>query len=198
MYSLGNESGNSPRRPGRWTAVGPIVLAVVFLVALVMAANGNDVLGWVIAVIAFGWLVLATVVYIGVHKAARFGADQVRQAQSSLARATGKTGAGTRLLDDGAGGVRDLKIDHSFKIIQVQARVIEEALGAENAPAGSPAAETGPASAGRAAVERALETILITAHNGRGMVRPEQDSGSPRASTAGPDDDGPVTGVVID
>ncbi len=71
MYSLGTDS-KSPRRPGRWAAVGPIVLAVVFLVALVLAANGNDVLGWIIAAVAFGWLALATFVYIGVHKAARF------------------------------------------------------------------------------------------------------------------------------
>lgn len=193
MYSLGTDS-KSPRRPGRWAAVGPIVLAVVFLVALVLAANGNDVLGWIIAAVAFGWLALATFVYIGVHKAARFGADQVRQAQAHLARAGGAgvdggRSGGTQLVDDGSAGIRDLKIDHSFKIIEVQARVIEEALTAGEA-------------AGSGTLERALETIRITAHNGRGMLRPE--AGDPPAGPGasgpegpGPDDGGPVTGVII-
>ncbi|HEV7167535.1 MAG TPA: hypothetical protein VIG41_08600 [Micrococcaceae bacterium] len=190
MYSLGTDSSNSPRRPGRWAAVGPIVLAVVFLVALVFAANGNDVLGWIIAVIAFGWLALATIVYIGVHKAARFGADQVRQAQAHLARAGGSVAAGkgdpggTRLVDGGSDGIRDLKIDHSFKIIQVQAGVIEEALGLM-------------APEDRETVDRALETIRITAHNGRGMLRPDGAPGPSQPGTPGPDDDGPVTGVVV-
>ena len=188
MYSLGTDSKSS-RRPGRWAAVGPIVLALVFLVALVVAANGNDVLGWIIAAVAFGWLALATFVYIGVHKAARFGADQVRQAQAHLARAGGSgsgggRSGGTQLVDDGSAGIRDLKIDHSFKIIQVQARVIEEALAAGEA-------------AGSGTLERALETIRITAHNGRGMVRPEGGGTEAGPDVPGRDDGGPVTGVII-
>jgi hypothetical protein len=170
---------SSPRkksgRPTRWAGTGTVVLALVFLVALVFAANHNDVLGWVLAVTAFGWLVLSTVVYIGVHKAAQFGASQVRQAQASLASATGSVtssrgrsgaSAGTTVVEEApSSGVRDIKLEHSFKIIEVQARVITEGLAAGEA--------------GRERVERALETIAITASNGRGMLRPDADDAVP-------------------
>lgn len=198
MYPLGTDSGKT-RRPGKWAAVGPIVLAAVFLLALVMAANHNDVLGWVIAVIAFGWLVLATFVYIGVHKAASFGADQVRAAQAHLAAAGSARpdgggpagGAGTRLVNEGPSSVRDLKLDHSFKIIQVQAGVLEEGLG------------RGGSLTDRDKVDRALETIRITAHNGRGMIGAQNAPGTSGATSGRTDgsagDDGePVSGVVID
>ncbi len=184
MYSLGNDGGRSPQRASRWTGTGTIVLALVFLVALVFAANSNDVLGWFIAAVALGWLALSTFVYIGMHKAARFGAEQVRRAQSTLAGVNGaggppapagKKARGTALIDDGSAGIRDLKLDHSFKIIQVQAGLIEEQLGRG----------TG---ADSAAMMRALETISITAHNGRGMV----------SNSGGSDDGGPVSGVVLD
>lgn len=187
MHPLG--SSTPSRSPGRWAAVGPVMLAVVFLVALVLAANHNDVLGWVIAVIAFGWLVLATLSYIGLYKVARFGAAQVRQAQSHLAAARGGStvaDGGTRLVETGADSVRDLKLDHSFKIIEVQAKVI-----ADHLKEGDPGQ-----------VERALETIVITASNGRGMLGAKE--GRPQSSgTTFPNDgspspeDGPITGTVI-
>jgi hypothetical protein len=174
MYSLGTSRKKSGR-PTRWAGTGTVVLALVFLVALVFAANNNDVLGWVLAVTAFGWLVLSTVVYIGVYKAAKFGASQVRQAQASLATATGAGGsaggrtgatAGTTVIDETpSSGVRDIKLEHSFKIIEVQARVIAEGLAAGDA--------------GRDRVERALETISITASNGRGMLKPDADNAVP-------------------
>ncbi|HEY8295658.1 MAG TPA: hypothetical protein VIG41_09995 [Micrococcaceae bacterium] len=182
MYSFGSHP-SSPRRPGRWAAVGPLVLALVFLVALVLAANNNTVLGWVIAVIAFGWLALATLSYIGLYKVARFGASQVRQAQSHLAKASGGTArpdgsdGGTRLVAESGGGVRDLKLDHSFKIIQVQVSVI-----ADNLAAGD-----------REQVDRALETIGITAANARGLLG---SGGAGDGSGAGPDE-GPIAGTVI-
>ncbi len=184
MYSLGKDSRPGPQRPGKWAGTGTIVLALVFLVALVFAANSNDVLGWFIAVVAVGWLILSTFVYIGVHKAARFGAEQVRLAQSTLAGvnsaggspASARTGPrGTTLIDDGSAGIRDLKLEHSFKIIQVQAGVIEEQLGR-----GTGADAT--------TVAQALETITITAHNGQGMVK----------SSGGTDDGGSVSGIVLD
>ncbi len=183
MYSLGSSSTGQPRRPGRWAAVGPIVLAVVFLVALVLAADHNDVLGWVIAIIAFGWLVLATLSYVGLYKIARFGADQVRTAQSHLAQGSARGGnATTTLVSDGGDTMRDLKLEHSFKIIEVQAKVIEDNL----------------ASADAEQVRRALETITITAHNGRGMLKPESASSTPNAGSKPSDvDDGPIAGTVI-
>lgn len=52
---------------------------------------------------------------------------------------------------------RNLKLDHSFKIVQVQARVIKQEL------AKGQEADT-------EMVDRALETLEITAHNGRDML----------------------------
>lgn len=173
MSSLGPRSV-STARPGKFTGLGTIALAVVFLVALVFAANNNTVLGWFLAAVALGWLALSTFVYIGVRKAAAFGADQVRRAQAQLAGAASGRGepAATRLVsDDGADErrrVRDMKLDHSFKIIQVQLGVIADSRGKDQ--------ET---------VDRALETIAITAHNGRSMIDPDRG-------------EEPVSGVVLD
>ncbi|WP_026819212.1 hypothetical protein [Arthrobacter castelli] len=163
---------------GRGSGLGMAVIAVVFLVALVFAANQNDVIGWIIALVAFGWLLLATFIVVSIRRAAKFGADQVRQAQDNMRSASGQapssssSGHGsTRLVQDqpaaGANAMRDQKLDHSFKIIQVQARVVEENLGKD-----------------ADAVSRALETINITAHNGKGLL--------------GGDDGGPISGKVVD
>ncbi len=194
MYSLGKDNRPSRQRPGKWTGLGTVVLALVFLVALVFAANQNDVLGWFIAAVALGWLILSTFVYIGVHKAASFGAEQVRRAQSTLAGASpgsataaGNTARGTTLIDDGSAGVRDRKLEHSFKIIAVQSGLIGEQLrhGSE---------------ADTAAMSRALETIAITAHNGQGMLRADGgvDGSAPGRKQDGSDDGGTVSGVVVD
>ncbi|WP_394941647.1 hypothetical protein [Psychromicrobium sp. YIM B11713] len=172
--STANDSAGTKRRPGRWAAIGPIVLAVVFLVALVMAANNNTVLGWFIVVVALAWLILATLVYIGVYRAARFGADQLRRAQSTLQKSRSEE-ASTHLVDGApSDGIRDMKLDHSFKIVQVQAKVIADQLAQGKDPE---------------AIARALETIQITAHNGRDIlgVNKKDDPGSES-----------VTGVVID
>lgn len=161
---LATSATGGGRRPGRWAAVGPMILALVFLVALVLAANNNTVIGWFIAVIALAWLVLATLVYIGVYKAARFGASQISRAQQHLIQQSRQQGTGTRLLDDAAprNGVRDVKLDHSFKIVQVQARIIAEEL--------SGTAAAGLQAPARENIARALETIQTTAHNGRDML----------------------------
>lgn len=190
MFSLGSQQ-TSGKRPGRLAAVGPLILAAVFLVALVLAANNNTVLGWFIAVIALAWLVLAIFVYIGVYKAARFGAEQVRRATSGLQRDPQADDAGTRLVAESApsNGVRDMKLDHSFKIIQVQAGEISKAL----ANAGADGSMTG---AGRENIERALETIQITAHNGRDMIGPADGKNGKGRGNDSPDE--PVTGVVVE
>ncbi|MHA7270916.1 hypothetical protein [Arthrobacter sp. HLT1-20] len=209
MTSLGT---GKMSKPSKYTGVGTIVLALVFLVALVVAANNSTVLGWIIAAIAFGWLVLSTVVYIGVHKAAAFGARQVALAQAQMAQANSAKApadGGTHLVSDDAGSrqatkARDLKLDHSFKIINVQIGVVNEYLGKDPEM-----------------VARALETIDITAANGRGMINPNWEAqeakmdaamakknaerrgassttaGATSAKPAGEDDE-PVTGVIID
>lgn len=195
-------------KPGKFTGVGTIVLAAVFLVALVFAANNSTVLGWIIAAIAFGWLVLSTFVYIGVHKAAAFGARQVALAQAQMAQqnsANAPSDGGTRLVSQDSGSrtaekARNLKLDHSFKIINVQVGVVKEYLGKDPEM-----------------VARALETIEITAANGRGMINPDWEEQEAKmdaamakknaaraeeAKTAGSatanDGDEPVIGTVID
>lgn len=200
-------------KPGKFTGMGTIVLALVFLVALVFAANNSTVLGWVIAVIAFGWLVLSTVVYIGVHKAAAFGARQVHLAQAQMAQqnsANAPSDGGTRLVSQESGSrsaekARELKLDHSFKIINVQTGVVREYLGKD-----------------ADMVARALDTIDITAANGRGMINPNWEAqeakmdaamakkNAERQAAAGKQDpasghetdgkgtgDDPVSGVII-
>ncbi len=47
------------------------VVIIAFLVAVIFAANQNDVVGWVVAVVAFGWLALATFVVLSIRKAAQ-------------------------------------------------------------------------------------------------------------------------------
>ena len=200
-------------KPSKFSGVGTIVLAIVFLVALVFAANNSTVLGWIIAAIAFGWLVLSTVVYIGVHKAAAFGARQVALAQAQMAQqnsANAPADGGTRLVSQDSGSrsaakARDLKLDHSFKIINVQIGVVNEYLGKDPEM-----------------VARALETIDITAANGRGMINPDWEAqeakmdaamakknaeraghrqpATPRQAPARltATDDEPVSGVIID
>ncbi len=204
-------------KPGKFTGVGTIVLAAVFLVALVFAANNSTVLGWIIAAIAFGWLVLSTFVYIGVHKAAAFGARQVALAQAQMAQhnsANAPADGGTRLVSQDSGSrtaekAREMKLDHSFKIISVQVGVVNEYLGKD-----------------AAMVARALDTIDITATNGRGMINPDWEAqeakmdaamarknaerqaenaaagaqaGPTEATTASADEgDEPVSGTIID
>ncbi|MGA7205118.1 MAG: hypothetical protein WBX27_10860, partial [Specibacter sp.] len=164
MTSLGT---GKMSKPSKFTGLGTIVLAIVFLVAIVFAANNSTVLGWVIAAIAFGWLALSTAVYIGVHKAAAFGARQVALAQAQMAQANSAhapADGGTTLVSDDDGSrsaakARELKLDHSFKIISVQIGVVNEYLGKDDAM-----------------VARALETIDITARNGRGMINPNWEA----------------------
>ena len=195
-------------KPGKFTGVGTIVLAAVFLVALVFAANNNTVLGWIIAAIALGWLVLSTFVYIGVHKAAAFGARQVALAQAQLAQQAGAhapADGGTRLVSQDSGSrtaqnAREMKLDHSFKIINVQVGVVNEYLGKDPEM-----------------VARALDTIDITAANGRGMINPDwqaqeakmdaamarknagRQAGNAQGTKGTTTDDGddPVSGVII-
>lgn len=190
-------------KPSKFSGLGTIVLAIVFLVALVFAANNSTVLGWIIAVIALGWLVLSTFVYIGVHKAAAFGARQVALAQAQMAQqnsGNAPSDGGTRLVSQDSGSrtaekARDMKLDHSFKIITVQVGVVNEYLGKDPEM-----------------VARALETIEITATNGRGMINPNWEAqeakmdaamdrkNAERAQAAQGTDSGdePVSGVIID
>jgi hypothetical protein len=187
MRSLGNPSTPSARTKGgfsmfRISGPGLMVLVTAFVVAVLFAANQNDVVGWVVAVIAGFWLALAAFVVFSIQRAAKKAGAKFSEAQSAFNTATGRAPApasadhgGTRVIHERseADEVRDLKLDHSFKIVQVQVRVVEE----ERAKG---------AAANQDTINRALETIEITATNARDMIKSSGGSGEP------------VTGTVID
>lgn len=190
MQSLGN-SASSPSASNaatgkfsmfRISGPGLLVFIIAFVVAVIFAANQNDVVGWIVAIIAGFWLALASFVVFSIQKAAKKAGARLNEAQNAFNAAAGRapssvsTDAGsTRLVTvrREADEVRDLKLDHSFKIVQVQVRVVEQ----ERAKGESANQDT---------IHRALETIEITATNARDMIK----------SSGG--DDEPVTGTIID
>jgi hypothetical protein len=185
MQSLGSsKSSSKPARGGfsmfRISGPGLMVLVTAFVVAVIFAANQNDVVGWVVAIIAFFWLALASFVVFSIQKAAKKAGAKLTEAQNAFTTAAGRgpyaaaDQGGTRVVAERsqAEEVRDLKLDHSFKIVQVQIRVVEE----ERAKG---------AAANQDTINRALETIEITATNARDMIK---SSGSGE----------PVTGTIID
>lgn len=163
----------------RISGPGLLVLVTAFIVAVIFAANQNDVVGWVVAVIALFWLLLASFVVFSIQKAAKKAGAKLTEAQNAF---TGRgpsssplNQGGTRVVAERseADEVRDLKLDHSFKIVQVQVRVIED----ERAKGAAASQDT---------INRALETIEITATNARDMIKSSGASGEP------------VTGTIID
>ncbi|MBV1779115.1 hypothetical protein KRR55_08320 [Paeniglutamicibacter sp. ABSL32-1] len=148
------------------------VMVTVFLVAVVFAANQNDVIGWLVVVISLGWLLLSAFLVFGLRRGAAKMTSQLKAATAAAAtRGQGAPSAGTVVMDEATRN-RDLKLDHSFKIIQVQTQVVNEYR-----------VQDGEEAAGM--VDRALETIEITASNARDMMKP-----SGRGE--------PMTGEVID
>lgn len=140
----------------RGTSIVFAVMITVLLVALVFAANQNDIIGWILVVIAGGWLLLATVVVTVFRRGAKKFGDAVDSARADVAAQRAGSQQGTVVVDEDT-HARNMKLDHSFKIVQVQTRVIKQELakGAE---------------ADHEMVERAMETVEITAHNGRDML----------------------------
>ena len=166
----------------RISGPGLMVLVTAFVVAVIFAANQNDVVGWVVAIIAAFWLALALFVVFSIQKAARKAGAKLSEAHDAFNTAAGRAPShasadhgGTRVIYErtDADEVRDLKLDHSFKIVQVQVRVVEE----ERAKG---------AAANQDTINRALETIEITATNARDMIKSSGGNGEP------------VTGTVID
>ena len=105
------------------------------------------------------WVVLM------VRKAARFGRRQVDEAREQLRTGTGR--APTVTGSAAAGSMRDEKLSHSFQIVLVQSKVVKQEL------AGLPTEGVD-----REALDRALETIDITAGNGMSMLREEPLGGT--------------------
>ncbi|MHA7263628.1 hypothetical protein ACX80W_10545 [Arthrobacter sp. TMN-37] len=162
MQSLGSTGKPAGRGISiRMGTAGMAIMFVVFLVAVVFAANENDVVGWLVVLISLGWLLIFSYVVLTLRGAARKAAGRLTEAQQGFA---GGRGAAT---PDEATRTRDLKLDHSFKIVQVQVGVVREYLGRDEGM-----------------VERALETIEITSHNARSMMK-----------KAG---DGPVEGTIVE
>nr|WP_028281038.1 hypothetical protein [Arthrobacter sp. H5] len=162
MQPLGNTA--KPERKGlslRMGSVGMAIMLVVFLVAVVFASNQNDVVGWLVVIVSLGWLLIFSFVVFSLRSAARKAGARINEFNRTTG---GGTGTGTYATDNSA---RDLKLDHSFKIVQVQVRVVRDNLGQD-----------------QDMVDRALETIEITSHNARSMMKRN-------------DDDGPVEGTVV-
>lgn len=162
MQSLGSNG----RPPGRGVSMrmgsaGMAVMLVVFLVAVVFAANQNDVIGWLVVIISLGWLLIFSYVVFSLRSAASRAATHF-QSHGGFG-GTGTAQASPAAVDR----ARDVKLDHSFKIVQVQVGVVREYLGKDEGM-----------------VERALETIEITSHNARSMMK----------GSSG----GPVEGTVVD
>jgi hypothetical protein len=181
-HSATSTSARGPFKGFRIGGLGMTVVIIAFLVAVIFAANQNDVVGWVVAVVSFGWLALATFVVFSIQRAAKRAGAKLTEAQNAFAAASGRAPSsssadhgGTRVVSERsqADDVRDLKLDHSFKIVQVQVRVVDE----ERAKG---------AGANQDTINRALETIAITATNGRDMIK----------SSGGSDE--PVAGTIID
>ncbi|WP_427133362.1 hypothetical protein [Pseudarthrobacter sp. S9] len=187
MRSLGNPNSTSNPAKARFSMLrisgpGMTVFIIAFVVAVIFAANQNDVVGWVVAIIAAFWLALASFVVFSIQRAARKAGAKLAEAQNAFNAATGRAPSSgsvdhgnTRVVSDRreADGVRDMKLDHSFKIVQVQVHVVEQ----ERAKGDASDQET---------IRRALETIEITATNARDMIK----------SSGGTDE--PVSGTIID
>jgi hypothetical protein len=160
MQTLGNNGRPAGRGVTmRMGSTGVAVMLVVFLVAVVFAANQNDVIGWLVVIISLGWLLVFSFVVFSLRSAARNAAARLQ--------ANGAFGAQGAASPAAADRARDLKLDHSFKIVQVQVGVVREYLGRDEGM-----------------VERALETIEITSHNARSMMKGSSE--------------GPVEGTVVD
>lgn len=161
MQSLGSNGRPAGRGLSmRMGSAGMAVMLVVFLVAVVFAANQNDVVGWLVVIISLGWLLIFGFVVFSLRSAARKAAARLQGS------GFGGSGQGSTA-PTAADRARDMKLDHSFKIVQVQVGVVREYLGKDEGM-----------------VERALETIEITSHNARSMMK---------GST-----EGPVEGTVVD
>ncbi|GAA1825346.1 hypothetical protein [Nesterenkonia flava] len=186
--SLPSGADRALRNAGRrGTGIVFAVMITVLLVALVFAANQNDIIGWIIVVIAGGWLLLAAIVVLTFRRGARKIGDAVDSARAdAAARRAGET-PGAVVVDEDS-HARNLKLDHSFKIVQVQVRVIQQEVQKGG-------------QADQEMVDRALETMEITAHNGRDMLadlvgRTKKTDDAP-SGESGTDDDGTIAGDVV-
>jgi len=155
MEPLGSSAKQGKKVTLNASTLAMSVMVIVLLVAVVFAANSNEIVGWFVVVISAGWLLLAAFMMFGLKRGAEKINNSLREA---TAAATPRAQSGTVVVDEST-SQRDMKLDHSFKIVQVQARVVSEQREAK-----------GPES--EAMIDRALETIQMTAANARDMIKP--------------------------
>ena len=173
----------------RGTGIAFAVMITVLLVALLFAANENDIIGWLLVIIAAGWLLLATIMVLTFRRGAKKIGDAVDSARAEVAGHRSDSSSGTVVIDEDT-HARNLKLDHSFKIVQVQVSVVQQELGKGQ-------------SADHEMVERALETTQMTAHNGRDMLadlvgRQKKSTETSSDTNSDTDDDGgTITGDVV-
>ncbi|MGO1523474.1 MAG: hypothetical protein ACTHV8_07265 [Nesterenkonia sp.] len=165
----------------RGTGIAFAVMITVLLVALLFAANQNDIIGWILVAIAAGWLLLATILVLTFRRGARKFGDAVDSARAGAA-AQHSDNSGAAVVVDEDTHARNLKLDHSFKIVQVQVRVIQQ----EMAKGTDADAEM---------IDRSLETTESTAHNGRDMLA--DLVGREKKSTDTDDDGGTIAGDIV-
>lgn len=140
------------------TVIGMAVMVLIFVFAVISAANEQSVLGWILAAIALGWLALAAYALFLVRGTLRFGKNAVRKLQSDLEDAQMRApSSGTSTVPE-ADAMRDQKLAHSFQIVLVQNKVLKEELAKGD-------------QADQEVVDRAIDTINFTAKNGMGMVQ---------------------------
>lgn len=145
------------RRGLRLSNVVLLIVVIAFIVAVIFAANQNDIIGWMIVAIAGGWLILSTASLIMVRRGARAVHKTAQDFNSNIAAAS----AGGTVVDT-TDPMRDTKVDHSLKIVEVQKRVITDELA------------KGINEADIEMIDRALDTIEMTAHNARDMINPDR------------------------
>ena len=144
---------NGPRR----AIVGPLAVGAIVVrlfVSVLFAANQNEVVGWIVAFLIAAWLIFAIVALVVIRRGARAVGKKWDDTNANLAARTSGTTVG--VIDEEERN-HELKLDHSFKIIQVQHGQVIKYLGQED-------------ESSRDQVNRALETIQITATNARDMI----------------------------
>ncbi|MFY9677126.1 hypothetical protein [Glutamicibacter protophormiae] len=155
MEPLGSSAKQGRKITLNASTLAMSVMVIVLLVAVIFAANSNEIVGWFVVVISAGWLLLAGFMMFGLKRGAKKINESLREATVA---ATPRAQAGAVVVDE-ATSQRDMKLDHSFKIVQVQARVISEQRELK-----TPESEE--------MIDRALDTIQMTAGNARDMIKP--------------------------
>lgn len=162
--STSTPSGQAPRRSGVGL-VATAAIVVLLFVAVLFAANQNQVVGWIVAALIAGWLIFAIVALVVIRRGARAVGKKWDDTNANLSARNQGTTVG--VIDEEERD-HELKLDHSFKIIQVQHGQVIKYLDQEGKDS-------------RDQVDRALETIQITASNACDMIQQRRKDRSARA-----------------